>query len=134
MLNLDLADVEALYQAHLNEYNALEAEAPLTAVMALNLGGEEFERQMCQAVAAGQYPPAWVDRLNQLSAKLTALLVQLGPRPGDPLHNRLLILQDDAEQINPVVVMARRRATVPVIAADTVADALAQGATLCELF
>lgn len=126
-------DVEVLYQKWQADYQALEALAPLTAADALKVGGRVFEQQMRQAVEAGAYSQRWIEQLNQFSMMLSDWCAEFGPQLSYQQRNRFLGLQDDAWQINPEKVL-RQPGAVAMTSPDTVADQLAEGATLCQLF
>lgn len=124
-----------LYQELLEAYKGLEIQAPLTADDALRYGGREFEQRMHEAVKAGQYSSEWIEQVNHFSNELSKLLVLMRQDfPALYYLNPFLVLKDDSEQINPDIVLNRICDPNPMTPADTVAERLAQGSTLCELF
>lgn len=128
-------DFESLYQGWLEDYAALEALAPLSARDAMRLGGQVFEQRMRQAVAAGAYSQEWIEQLNQFSLNLYEWQAEFGRQLSYPQRNCLLQLQDNADQLNPEEVLAWvNQPPQPKTTPDTIADQLAQGATLCQLF
>ena len=126
-------DFESLYQGWLEDYAALEALAPLSARDARRLGGHVFAQQMRQAVEAGAYSHEWIEQLNQFSLKLYEWQAEFGPQLSYQQRNCLLRIQGEVRQINPDT-MLRPSIPMAMTSPDTVADHLAQGATLCQLF
>jgi len=125
--------IEAQYQALLDEYTTLESQAPLTTNDARRLGSFVFEQQMRQQMAAGAYSAQWMHDIEALSIQLSLTLERLALPYFE--RQRWLVLQNKIDQLNPAVVLGIETSQpVNSTTPDSVADELAQGATICQLF
>ena len=133
MLKPDFESYAQRYSQLLSEYQSLETQAPLTANDAVKYGGNEFRHLMRLAVEAGRYSNEWIETADRLLETLRDSMAEGQSLWPAELYDGLMGLEDDMHQIHPAWALAQAPPST-VTHPDTLADQLAQGATLCELF
>lgn len=133
MLKPDFESYAQCYSQLLSEYQSLETQVPLAANDVVKYGGNEFRRLMGLAVAAGHYSDEWTQTADQFLDKLRDSMAEGQTLWPAEFYDALMGLEDDMHQIHPAWALAQVPPS-PVTQPDTLADQLAQGATLCELF